>query len=76
VIQVKVNPDKLSDFVKEAGMGRRHQHDPRRDEQPAVRAEDKVEVAAAPQSWDGVCLMAETEPSPANTRDVKAGAGY
>ena len=77
VIQVKVNPDKLSDFVKEAGMGRRHQHDPRRDEQPAVHAEDQIEVAAAaPQTWDGLCLMAETEPSPANNRDVKSGAGY
>jgi hypothetical protein len=77
VIQAKVDSDKLSDFVKDAGMGRRHRHDPRRDEQPAVRAEDQVEVAAAaPQSWDGLCLMADTEPSPANTRDIKSGAGY
>ena len=77
VIQVKVNADKLSDFVKEAGMGRRHQHDPRRDEQPDVRAEDQVEVAAAaPQSWDGVCLMAETGPQAATARDVKAGTSF
>lgn len=77
VIQAKVDSDKLSDFVKEAGLGRRHRHDPRRDEQPAVRAEDQVEVAAAaPQSWDGVCLMAETEPSPTIVRDAKSGASF
>jgi hypothetical protein len=77
VMQAKVDSDKLSDFVREAGLGRRHQHGPRRDEQPIVRAEDQTEIAAAaPQSWDGVCLMAETEQSPAIASEGTAGGGF
>jgi len=77
VIQAKVDSDKLSNFVREAGLGRRHQNRSPQDAPPSVQEQDQVEVAAAaPQSWDGVCLMAETEPSPASVRDVNAGGGF
>ena len=78
VIQVKVNPDKLSDFVREAGLGRRHRNRSPQDEPPSVQERDQTEVAAAaaPTGWDGVCLMAETEPSPAVAREVKADGSF
>jgi hypothetical protein len=66
VIQVKVNPDKLKEFITEAGVGHRHRDHgmPREEAQP--RREDKIEVAAsAPQSWDGICLLTQEEPQPA-----------
>ena len=76
VIQVKVNPDRLNDFVREAGLGRRRQNRPH-DEQPGLRDEEQTEVAAAaPQGWDGVCLMSEREPLPAIARGVKSGVGF
>ncbi len=61
VIQVKVNPDKLEDFVREAGVGRHHERVvPREEVKPAN--EEQVEVAAAAQGWDGICLLAEEPP--------------
>ncbi|HKD82102.1 MAG TPA: hypothetical protein VKH81_20585 [Candidatus Angelobacter sp.] len=60
VIQVKVNPDKLQEFVREAGVGRHHDRAlPHEETNPR---EETLEVAAAPaSSWDGVCLLDEQE---------------
>lgn len=55
VIQVKVNPDKLQDFIREASVGR-HDREPRQEVEPA--REQTVEVAdLSAQSWNGVCLQ-------------------
>jgi hypothetical protein len=65
VLQVKINPDKLQEFVREAGAGGRHRDRamPREEVQP--RSEDKTEVAdAATQNWDGVCLLTQDELQP------------
>ena len=59
VIQVKVNPDKLAEFAREAGAGRKHRERvlPREEVLPA---EEKVELTdSLPQSWDGFCLLQE-----------------
>jgi hypothetical protein len=59
VIQVKVDPNKLDEFIREAGVGKHHQ-EPRREMEPA--SEGTVEVAdLSAQSWDGVCLLQEQE---------------
>ncbi len=61
VLQVKVNPEKLNEFVREASAGRSNHHDPVPEAEPVE--EHRVEAAAsAPQSWDGVCLLLEEEP--------------
>ncbi|HKV93659.1 MAG TPA: hypothetical protein VJW20_14020 [Candidatus Angelobacter sp.] len=55
VIQVKVNPDKLQDFIREAGVGK---HDRAPDKEINPPAEQTVEVAdLSAQSWNGVCLQ-------------------
>jgi hypothetical protein len=65
VIQVKVDTNKLSDFVNEAsaGHGRRNQPAPAEKMQPAQ--DETVELAAVtPSSWDGICLsLHESEPA-------------
>lgn len=62
VLQVKVDPTKLDNFVEEANAGR-HRNRPMPREQAAPQSEDRVEVAAAsPQSWDGICLFLQEEP--------------
>jgi hypothetical protein len=65
VIQVKVDTNKLSDFVNEAsaGHGRRNQSAPAEKMQPAQ--DETVELAAVtPSSWDGICLsLQESEPA-------------
>ncbi len=62
VIQVKVNPDKLQEFIGETSAGRHHERElPREKINPAN--EEKVELAvASAQSWDGVCLLAQEMP--------------
>jgi hypothetical protein len=60
VLQVKVNPEKLNEFVREASAGRSHHNDPVPEAEPAE--EHRVEAAASiPQSWDGICLLLEEE---------------
>lgn len=55
VIQVKVNPDKLQDFIREASVGR-HDREPGKEINPP--SEQTVEVAdLSAQSWNGVCLQ-------------------
>lgn len=61
VIQVKVNPEKLNDFVREASGGSPHRGDPGREARPME--EHKVEAeASAEQSWSGICLFVEETP--------------
>ena len=57
VIQVKVNPEKLSNFVREASAGHNHRNypTPHEDAQPAK--EQSVELAESTQTWDGLCLF-------------------
>jgi hypothetical protein len=67
VIQVKVDPNKLSDFVNEAsaGHGRRNQPAPAEKIQPAQ--DETVELAAViPSSWDGICLSLQESEQPIN----------
>jgi hypothetical protein len=62
VLQVKVDPKKLSDFIEEGSAGHhRNRQKPREEFQP--QNDDKVEVAASmSQSWDGICLFLQEEP--------------
>jgi hypothetical protein len=63
VLQVKVDPARLADFVKEtnAGHGHRNSSAPQEKMQPALEAQDaNVELAAStPSTWDGICLYAQ-----------------
>jgi len=67
VIQVKVDPNKLSDFVNEAsaGHGRHNQSAPTEKMQPAQ--DETVELAANTASnWDGICLSIQEPEQPIN----------
>jgi hypothetical protein len=58
VFQVKVNPDKLAQFIEETSPGRRHRDPmrPRQDTKP-----EEVEVAATAPQWEGTCLYVPEE---------------
>jgi hypothetical protein len=59
VLQVKVDPNRLQEFVREAGVGRRHRDRVTPGEESLPPAYDeKIEVAGANASgWEGVCLF-------------------
>lgn len=59
VLQVKINPEKFNEFVREASSGRHHRDAPLAE--PA-QTEPEVEAASTAQGWDGVCLFAQEEP--------------
>jgi len=62
VLQVKVDPKKLNDFIEETSSGR-HRNRPTPREETAPQSQNRVELAAAsPQSWDGICLFLQDEP--------------
>jgi hypothetical protein len=62
VLQVKVDPKKLNDFIEETNAGHHRNHATPREE-AAPQSEDRVEVAAeSPQNWDGICLFLDEEP--------------
>jgi hypothetical protein len=62
VLQVKVDPKKLNDFIEETNAGHHGNRSTPREE-TAPQTESRVEVAAvSPQSWDGICLFLEEEP--------------
>jgi hypothetical protein len=62
VLQVKVDPKKLDEFIEETSAGH-HRNRPMPREETAPQSEDRVELAAAsPQSWDGICLFLQEEP--------------
>jgi hypothetical protein len=65
VLQVKVDPKKLNDFIEETGAGghRRNHSTPREETRP--QADDPVELAASvSQNWNGICLFLQEEPQP------------
>jgi hypothetical protein len=66
VLQVKVDPKKLNDFIEETSAGRHHHQDhqiPREEVQP--QPDSKVELAAATsQNWDGICLFVQDDAQP------------
>ncbi|HLK52521.1 MAG TPA: hypothetical protein VKU42_03645, partial [Candidatus Angelobacter sp.] len=75
VLQVKVDPKKLNEFVQETMPDHRHRTAPGEEVQPLnvdplnvdPLNKDKTEMAAAtPQNWDGVCLFGQEAETPAN----------
>jgi hypothetical protein len=65
VLQVKVDPKKLNDFVQETMPDHRGHRGPGEEAQPLNN--DKIEVATATsQSWDGICLFAQEAETPVN----------
>jgi len=64
VLQVKVDPKKLNDFVEETNAGH-HRNRPTPREETAPQSEDRVELAAATSpDWDGICLFAQDDAQP------------
>lgn len=64
VIQVKVDPNKLSDFVNEASAGHSHRNRPAPAEKMQPTQDQPVDLAAdTASSWDGICLSVEEPPS-------------
>jgi hypothetical protein len=64
VLQVKVDPKKLNDFIEETSAGH-HRNHPTPREETAPQNDDKVELATVTsQSWDGVCLFVQDDPLP------------
>ena len=62
VLQVKVDPRKLNDFIEETNGGH-HRNRSMPHEETAPQSDDQVEMAAVnPQSWDGICLFLDEEP--------------
>jgi hypothetical protein len=56
VLQVKVDPKKLNDFIEETSIR------PTPREETAPQSQDRVELAnATSQSWDGICLFLQDE---------------
>jgi hypothetical protein len=65
VLQVKVDPKKLNDFVEQTMPDNRGRHT-HGEEVPPLN-DDKIEVAAATsQNWDGICLFAQEPETPVN----------
>jgi len=62
VLQLKVDPKKLNDFIKEASVGSHHGHPAPREGTPPQR-DDRTEMASAPQNWDGICLYLQEDPN-------------
>lgn len=65
VLQVKVNPNKLADFVNEAsaGHGQRRPSAPIENTRP--QKQEQTEVAAVETDWSGTCLFPADEETPA-----------
>lgn len=62
VIQVKVDPDKLQDFIREAGMGRGHRDQrPTREDATPEESQTLEAVSSPAPGWDGFCLFVERE---------------
>jgi len=64
VLQVKVDPKKLNDFIEETSASH-HGNRPAPRKETAPPSDDRIELAAATsQSWDGICLFLQPdEPS-------------
>ncbi|MCU1254715.1 MAG: hypothetical protein JWM83_1014 [Candidatus Angelobacter sp.] len=65
VLQVKVDPKKLNDFIEQASPSAHHRNLPMQREEVQPQRDDQIEVAASTsQSWDGICLFLQDEPQP------------
>jgi hypothetical protein len=65
VLQVKVDPTKLNDFIQETRHGTSHRRRTDRPEQTEPRNDATIELASAPsQGWDGVCLFLPDDAKP------------
>lgn len=65
VLQVKVDPKKLNDFVEETSAGH-HRNSPVLREEVAPQSEDRVELAASTSpDWEGICLFVTEDAQPA-----------
>jgi hypothetical protein len=62
VLQLKVDPKKLNDFIKEASGGTHH-HNPVPREEALPQRDDRTEMASASQTWDGICLYLQEDPN-------------
>jgi hypothetical protein len=62
VLQVKVDPKKLNDFIEETGVGSHHRNHQTPREETRPHADDPVEIASTLQNWDGVCLFLQEVP--------------
>ena len=61
VLQVKVDPKKLNDFIEETNAVH-HRNRPMPHEETAPHSDEAVELAVAnSQSWDGVCLFVQDD---------------
>jgi hypothetical protein len=61
VLQVKVDPKKLNDFIEETNAGH-HGNRPTPREKMAPESEQKVELAASTSpAWDGICLFLQDD---------------
>lgn len=64
VLQVKVDPKKLNDFIEETNGGH-HRSRPVPHEEAAPQSEPTVELAASiSPAWDGICLFAQDDAQP------------
>jgi len=69
VLQVKVDPKKLNDFIEETNAGH-HRNRPMPREETAPQTDETVELAVAnSQSWDGVCLFVQDDEPVMQPRD-------
>jgi hypothetical protein len=64
VVQVKVDPQKLNDFIEETSAGRHHDR-PATHEEVEPQSEQTVELAASTSTdWDGICLFPQYDSQP------------
>ncbi|HEX4604662.1 MAG TPA: hypothetical protein VH724_11750 [Candidatus Angelobacter sp.] len=66
VLQVKVDPKKLNEFIQDASWGRNH-HSHRAmppDETPTTMTEAMAAAASSAPAWDGMCLFLQEEYRP------------
>lgn len=63
VLQVKVDPKKLNDFIEETNAGH-HRNRPMLRKETAPQSEGRVELAATSQNWDGICLFLQEDTQP------------
>jgi hypothetical protein len=66
VLQVKVDPKKLNDFVEDASAGH-HRNRPAPRDEAKPQSDPKVELAAsASPEWDGICLFTQDDAQQVN----------
>jgi hypothetical protein len=58
VLQVKVDPKRLNDFIEETNAGH-HRNRPAPREEAEPQSDPTVELTATSQNWDGICLFVQ-----------------